>query len=76
MITQAVKNANGRPSKQETVDNINGFKPDGTSREAALRSLLKNAPEIHDEVISGKLSIIVSLQFRFTVRAPFATSRA
>ncbi len=56
MITQAVKNPNGRRPKQKTVDNVHSSKPDGNSRQAALRSLRKNAPEIHDEVISGKLS--------------------
>ena len=53
LIDSALKNPNG---VHHAVDIINAIKPDGTSRQAALRSLRKNAPAIHKEVISGKLS--------------------
>jgi hypothetical protein len=38
------------------VDNIHARRPDGTSQQASLRRLRKHAPEIHKQVISGKLS--------------------
>lgn len=37
------------------VDNIN-VRPDGTSREAGLRRLRKDRPDLHAEVLSGALS--------------------
>ncbi len=53
LIDEALKNPHG---VHHAFDNVHSTKPDGTSRQAALRSLRKNAPAIHKEVISGKLS--------------------
>lgn len=53
LLDQALQNEPGRPS--ETLDNIKGF-PSGTSQEAALRRLRKDAPELHAEVLAGNLS--------------------
>lgn len=53
LLDQALQNEPGRPL--ETVDNINS-RPNGTSQDAALRRLRKDAPELHDEVLAGNLS--------------------
>lgn len=44
----------GRPEK--TVDNIHSFRPSGTSSTAALRRLRKDEPELHAEVLAGRIS--------------------
>lgn len=38
------------------VDNINEVRPTGTSRQAALRRLRRDAPEFHAKVIAGEMS--------------------
>jgi hypothetical protein len=53
LIDVAIANPHG---VHRDIDNINITQPNGTSRQNALRSLRKNAPLIHKEVISGKLS--------------------
>jgi hypothetical protein len=49
LIDAATANPNG---VQRAIDIINSTQPNGTSRQNALRSLRKNAPLIHKEVIS------------------------
>jgi len=57
------------------VNNINLAPPRGTSKDYALRKLRKDAPELHAEVLAGRLSAhaaMVKAGFRpptFTVRA-------
>lgn len=48
----------GRPGERtDLVDNINEVsKPDGTSKEAGLRRLRKDRPDLHAEVLAGNLS--------------------
>ncbi len=53
LIDVATENPN---CLHHAVNNVNGMRPEGNSRQTALRSLRKNAPEVHKEVISGKLS--------------------
>lgn len=56
LLDQARQRGPGRP---ETVNNIDGkqdVRPRGTSRAASLRRLRKDAPEMHAEVIAGRLS--------------------
>ncbi len=55
LLTRATRGVQGR--RTDLVDNINEVsRPDGTSREQALRSLRKNAPELHSRVLAGELS--------------------
>lgn len=53
LLDRALQNRSGRP---ETVDNIHSKKPDGTSQDQALRKLRKDAPELHVDVLAGRLS--------------------
>jgi hypothetical protein len=44
-------------TRTDLVDNINEVgRPDGTSRQQALRRLRKDAPELHADVLAGRLS--------------------
>lgn len=52
LLDQALQNQAGNPGN---VDNIND-RPTGTSREQALRRLRKDAPELHADVLAGRLS--------------------
>lgn len=67
LLDRALQNPNG-------VHNMNG-RPRGTSKEQALRKLRKDAPELHADVLAGRLSAhaaMVQAGFRpttFTVRA-------
>lgn len=55
LFDQATQRGPGRP--QETLDNIQGnAAPSGTSREAGLRRLRKDRPDLHAEVLAGALS--------------------
>ncbi len=45
-----------RPPSRHALDNIQGTAPSGTSREAGLRRLRKDRPDLHDEVLAGRLS--------------------
>jgi hypothetical protein len=53
LIDEVIQNPHGI---HVDVNNINVTRPQGTSRQNALRSLRKNAPSIHREVITGRLS--------------------
>jgi hypothetical protein len=53
LIDEATQRQVGRP--QKTVDIIND-KPDGTSRQQALRKLRKDRPDLHAKVISREVS--------------------
>jgi hypothetical protein len=55
LIDEVIQNPTG-------VNNVNTPRPQGNSRQAALRSLRNNAPLIHKEVISGKLSAHATTQ--------------
>ncbi|MFD4855113.1 hypothetical protein [Streptomyces atratus] len=46
-----------RAPSRHALDNIQGMRaPDGTSREAGLRRLRKDAPQLHAEVLAGRLT--------------------
>ena len=49
LLDQALQNPTG-------LHNIQASAPTGTSQNAALRRLRKNAPELHSEVLAGNLS--------------------
>lgn len=42
--------------RSDLVNNINEVRPQGTSKGQALRRLRNNAPELHAEVLAGRLS--------------------
>lgn len=56
LLDRVLQRQVGRPRK--TVDNTNNSegRPSGTSQARALRRLRKDAPELHAEVIAGRLS--------------------
>lgn len=55
LLDQAIQRGPGRP--QETLDNIQDSPAaSGTSREAGLRRLRKDRPDLHAEVLAGGLS--------------------
>lgn len=71
------------PASIHAVSNIHGTeRPAGTTKDRALRKLRKDAPEVHAEVLAGRLSAhaaMVQAGFRpktFTVRADDAESAA
>jgi hypothetical protein len=75
LLDQALQRPNHRPV---SIDNSNTYrdpKPTGTSKDYGLRKLRKDAPELHAEVLAGKLTAhaaMVKAGFRpptFTVRA-------
>lgn len=78
LLDQALQNPVGKyESDLGDVDIVHGSKitrPDGNSKDAALRRLRKDAPELHAEVLAGRLSAhaaMVKAGFRpktFTVR--------
>jgi hypothetical protein len=53
---QALKRPHGGPRVKGKVDNINLAQPDGTSETHALRRLRKDQPELHADVLAGRLS--------------------
>jgi hypothetical protein len=61
-IDAATKHGAGNPTganqyQSGTVDNIHdSTRPDGTSRQAALRKLRRDAPALHARVLAGELS--------------------
>ena len=71
-IDEACQNKSGRPPK--TLDNIQGF-PSGTSKDAGLRRLRKDRPDLHEQVISKQKTVhaaMVEAGFRrktFTIPA-------
>lgn len=57
MLDQALRNPEGGSLQaRATVDNINSGRPNGTSKEAALRRLRTGAPELHADVLAGRLT--------------------
>jgi len=54
LLDRAVQRPAGRPRKMQDV--IQGSAPSGTSREAGLRRLRKDRPDLHAEVLVGHLS--------------------
>lgn len=68
LLDRVLQRQVGRP--RETVDNINNSegRPSGTSQARALRRLRKDAPELHAEVIAGRLSAHAAM-----VKAGFRT---
>lgn len=55
LLDQATVNREGKRGK-DTVSNINGIRPSGTSQAAALRRLRTARPDLHADVIARKLS--------------------
>ena len=53
LLDKALQNPVGHPSIN---DNIKDRAPDGTSQSQALRRLRKDAPELHADVLAGRLS--------------------
>jgi hypothetical protein len=83
MIDEATTQPPGRPKRSETLDNIKGSRyPSGTSRENALRRLRTQRPDLHAEVIAGRMTChaaAVAAGFRpptFTIRADDAAAAA
>ena len=68
LLDRVLQRQVGRP--RETMDNINNSegRPSGTSQARALRRLRKDAPELHAEVIAGRLSAHAAM-----VKAGFRT---
>jgi hypothetical protein len=60
MLDQALQRPHGGDTRsgsaQTNVDNINVGRPAGTSKEHALRKLRASAPELHADVLQGRLS--------------------
>lgn len=55
LLDRALKGKQGE--RTDLVDNINEVsRPDGTSREAALRRLRKDRPDLHAKVLAGEMS--------------------
>lgn len=59
LFDKAVQRPHGgdRSSKLDNIQLEETAPPTGTSREAGLRRLRKAAPQLHEQVISGKLSV-------------------
>lgn len=68
LLDRVLQRQVGRP--REAVDNINNSegRPSGNSQARALRRLRKDAPELHAEVIAGRLSAHAAM-----VKAGFRT---
>jgi hypothetical protein len=79
LLDRATQNPGGRP---ETGSIITSFRPEGTTKDKALRRLRKDAPELHADVLAGRLSAhaaMVQAGYRprtFTVRADSPASVA
>lgn len=59
LLDRAVKAGSRQGERTDIVNNVNDVtvtRPQGNSRERALRKLRKDAPELHAEVIAGRLS--------------------
>ncbi len=55
MIDQATKGRQGK--RTDLVDNVNEvMRPNGNTRQHALRKLRKSRPDLHAKVLKGKLS--------------------
>jgi hypothetical protein len=84
-IDRACKREPGGDQRSEQakaiiVDNINiESRPDGTSREAGLRRLRKDRPDLHEQVLEGKKSVhaaCVEAGFRKKLTALEAAKKA
>lgn len=83
LLDRALQNPAHHHTSIPGVDNVHVTeRPAGNAKDAALRRLRKDAPELHADVIAGNLSAhaaMVKAGFRpktFTVRADDATSAA
>jgi hypothetical protein len=56
LLDQAIQQPLGTNQHGEGLDNIQTQAPSGTSREAGLRRLRKDRPDLHAEVLAGTLS--------------------
>jgi hypothetical protein len=56
LIDHELQRGPGRPSAEETFDNIQEFAPTGTSRLRAIRDLRAARPDLHARVITGELT--------------------
>lgn len=57
LLDKAVQGKVGRPSKNsDVITNKGDANQRGTSRDGALRKLRKDAPELHADVLAGRLS--------------------
>ena len=54
LLDQAMKGRQGE--RTDLVDIINEVRPNGTSRDQALRRLRKDRPDLHAKVLAGELS--------------------
>ncbi len=82
LLDRALQQSHGGDRSKSDVITLADPNPRGTSKEYALRKLRKDAPEVHAEVLAGRLSAhaaMVQAGFRaktFTVRADDAESTA
>lgn len=78
LLDEAMRNPIGRPEIRDNVTNFSDPNQRGTSKDYALRRLRKDAPELHADVLAGRLTAhaaMVRAGFRpktFTVRADSA----
>lgn len=54
LLDQALEGRQGE--RTDIVNNINDVRPQGTSKNQALRKLRKDAPELHADVLAGNLT--------------------
>lgn len=78
LIDRALQRPAGRPNK-ETVDNVND-KPDGNRKDAGLRRLRKDRPDLHAQVLAGEMTAhaaMVAAGFRRkTITVPVDVNKA
>lgn len=82
LLDRALQQPNHRPESRDDITSYKDPNARGTSKEYALRKLRKDAPELHADVLAGRLSAhsaMVQAGFRprtFTVRADDSQSVA
>lgn len=75
MLDAATQRPAHRPSGG-TVDNVNGSRPDGNSKQAALRRLRKDRPDLLERVVSKELSANAAMIEAGFRKRPTALQRA
>lgn len=56
LLDQILKEGSRQGERTDIVDNIHEVRPAGTSQNAAIRRLRKDAPELHADVLAGRIS--------------------
>lgn len=76
LLDEALRNPEGGSIEQRaTVANRNSGRPSGTSKAYALRRLRKDAPQLHSEVLAGRLTAHAAM-VQAGLRSPTFTMRA